>query len=149
MALDTDKMESLLIQMLGVIRDSKETPVVEEAPKKKRGRPKGSKNVVEPVPVAEASDGLTHQIKGKRQEVSRKPLAGQKNLFNPADYKTCEDEGSSEWNRLKDGGIVRSQKRTFEVECQCEECNKKFTVLKELAREGWKCDRCVEQKIKK
>lgn len=149
MALDTDKLELLLVQMLGVIRESKDTEPVAEAPKKKRGRPKGSKKVVEePVEVA-ASDGLTHQINRKKQEVSRRPLGGQKNLFNPDEYRTCEDEGTSEWNRLKDGGIVRSQRRTFEVECTCEECNKKYTVLKELAREGWKCDRCVEQKIKK
>ena len=159
MGLDVKKLEMLMTQMLATLREADLTssPVtitaVEEQPKRKRGRPKGStKKVVtpkEPDPIAEpeTSDGQLHQIKKKGPADSRRPLPGQKNLFNPADYKVCEDEGTAEWKRLKDGGIVKSQKREAYKSCKCESCGKSEQVLIELSRENFVCDSCVESKI--
>jgi len=149
MGLDVKKLELLLTQMLSVIQEDTAT---EKAPAKKRGRPKGSKNT-KPVEVATVEesqpDSSVHQIKKEKNTGgSRRPLAGQKNLFNPDDYKVCEDEGTPEWNRLKDGGIVKSQKREYEVKCVCEECKAQVLVPKDLAREGFKCDECMDQIVR-
>lgn len=151
MGLDVKKLEMLLTQMLSTLQES--NTAVEEPPKKKRGRPKGSTKkavaVKEPEPIAEPEvvDGQLHQIKKKGPVDNRKPLPGQKNLFNPADYKTCEDEGSAEWKRLKDGGIIKSQKREAYKSCKCEDCGKSEQVLIELSRENYVCDRCMDSKI--
>lgn len=154
MALDTRKLELLLTQMLAVIKEDIAEPVAiaTTIEPKKRGRPKGSsktstKTIVEPITKA---DGGLFQIKKEKdaRAGSRRPLAGQKNLFNPDDYKTCEDEGSAEWNRLKDGGIVKSQKREYEVKCVCEECKTTVLVPKELVKENFKCDDCLDKIIK-
>jgi hypothetical protein len=152
MGLDVKKLEMLLTQMLTTLQES--NTAVEEPPKKKRGRPKGSTKKVtavkEPNPVPEpevVADGQLHQIKKKGPDDRRKPLPGQMNLFNPADYKTCEDEGTAEWKRLKDGGIVKSQKREAYKSCKCEDCGKSEQVLIELSRENYVCDRCMDSKI--
>jgi len=155
MGLDVKKLEMLLTQMLTTLQES--NTAVEEPPKKKRGRPKGSTKKATattksaPVPIPEhepeIADGQLHQIKKKGPEDRRRPLPGQKNLFNPADYKVCEDEGTAEWNRLKDGGIIKSQKREAYKSCKCEDCGKSEQVLIELARENYVCDRCMDSKI--
>jgi hypothetical protein len=152
MALDTRKLELLLTQMLAVIKEDIAEPIViaTTIEPKKRGRPKGSpKSKAVEQPITKGDGGL-FQIKKEKdaRAGSRRPLAGQKNLFNPDDYKTCEDEGSAEWNRLKDGGIVKSQKREYEVQCVCEECKTRILVPKELVRENFKCDDCLDKIIK-
>ncbi len=158
MALDTKKLELLLTQMLQVIKEDDEEPT--PVPKK-RGRPKGStkKKAVRgkaavvrlTKPVVEDVEPGTHQIKRKGTDDRRtsRPLTGQKNLFNPNDYKKCDDEGSAEWNRLKDGGIIKSKKREAYVNCVCEDCHKTISELKELARENYVCDDCMDKKIPK
>jgi hypothetical protein len=156
MGLDTKKMETLLLAMLEVLKsDSEETPTKAPAAKK-RGRPKGSskkatvtvKAAVEPEAEPEEDNGEVHQIKKKGAEVkSKKPLPGQKNLFNPKDYKVCEDEGTSEWKRLKDGGIIKSKRRESYKECNCSDCGKPQRVLMELYRSNYICDRCEQSKI--
>lgn len=151
MGLDVKKLEMLLTQMLATLQES--NTAVEEPPKKKRGRPKGSTKKVtavkesDPIEEPETTDGQLHQIKKKGPEDRRRPLPGQKNLFNPEDYKTCEDEGTAEWKRLKDGGIVKSQKREAYKTCKCETCGNSEQVLIELSRENFVCDSCVESKI--
>jgi hypothetical protein len=150
MGLDTKKMESLLLAMLEVLKDDKEqTPTV--APTvKKRGRPKGSSKKLKIVPETivepEESSGEVHQIKKKGNDVKR-PLPGQINLFNPDDYKVCEDEGTTEWNRLKDGGIIKSKRRETYRDCNCSECGEPQQVLQELYRPGYVCDKCEQSKI--
>lgn len=151
MGLDVKKLEMLLTQMLSTLQES--NTVAEEPPKKKRGRPKGSTKkpvaVKEPDPIKEpeTSNDQIHQIKKKGTDDRRRPLPGQKNLFNPADYKSCEDENSAEWKRLKDGGIVKSQKREAYKSCKCEDCGRSEQVLIELCRENYVCDRCMGSKI--
>ena len=151
MGLDVKKLELLLTQMLSTLQES--NTVVEEPPAKKRGRPKGSTKKVtsvkdpDPVTKAASSDDQIHQIKKKGTAESKRPLPGQMNLFNPADYKVCEDENTSEWKRLKDGGIVKSQKREAYKSCKCDQCGKSEQVLIELCRENFVCDNCVESKI--
>ena len=156
MGLDTKKMETLLLAMLEVLKsDNEETPTKAPAAKK-RGRPKGSskkaavavKTAVEPEEEPEEDNGEAHQIKKKGTEVkSKKPLPGQKNLFNPKDYKVCEDEGTSEWKRLKDGGIIKSKRRESYKDCHCSDCGKPQRVLMELYRSNYICDRCEQSKI--
>lgn len=140
-----EKLDKLLAAMELLISAiaPKEAPAkkVAKATKKttKRGRPKKQVEVEEDYEDDDLLDldvdPTVHSIKPKKASGKKKFV----NTFNPAKIKKTEDEGSEEYKRIKDGGIVKSRGRQSHKKVFCNDCKKHVEVITELARKPYYC----------